>query len=471
MIVVLAVFCAFAGYLAHPTDHVSLHAQTQAGAEIAARIKRFFETSDDAERREIARRIEAHKEYDPSKVSDWLHAAGLHRQFNSGLQTIEVALENSEQRRLSVRIPTGYTPDKRWPLILAYHPTGGTGEDMLRLVSRTLGKHVDEYIIAAPTSYLPLNIDSQRSWRPEQRLVLRELRKSFHVDSNQIYVTGFSQGCYATWSYATFFGDELAGAAPVACTFDAAPEIPGLWELLLPNVTNVPVLNVWGSEDHLPVYGIDLRTVVGVASRLNERLTELTKKLNLDVVNYRINGGGHAYDPPTDLLTKLLQKRRSPYPPQVQHRFRSMVQGRAYWLEALSWDGNQWGVTPIALERTSSETREQAVGRKITELLGQLDGKVHGQEISVSHKHVDSLIVWLGGEMIDWSKPIRITGNGEEVFRGKVSRNLLLCLREAARTYDFDRLRWAGVRVSRTGTAKLLTDDDQMPDVVYEKPR
>ena len=470
MIVVL-VFFALAGYFAHPTQTVSFRAQPSAEVEIVARIKRFFETSDEAERREIAHQIEADNAYDPSKVSDWLHAAGLHHQFKSGFKTIDVALDNREQRKVSVRVPKGYSPEKRWPLILAYHYTGGTGEDMLRLVSRSLAERVDEYVIAAPTDYLPLNIDSQRSWRPEQRLVLRELRKSFHVDSNRIYVTGFSQGCYAAWSYATFFGDELAGAAPVACTFDAAPEIPGLWELLLPNVTNVPILHVWGSEDHLPVYGIDLRTIVGVASKLNERLTELTKELNLDVLNYRIKGGGHAFDPPGDLLTKLLEKRRSQYPSQVRHRFRSLIQGRAYWLEALAWDGDQWGMTPRALEPKSGESRAQTVGRTITELLGQLDGRIQGQEIAIVYRHVDSLMVWLGDDMVDWTKPVRIVGNGEEVFSGTVSRDLFLCLREAARTYDFDRLRWAGVRVSKNGKAKLVMNGDSMPDVVYEKLR
>ncbi len=128
-------------------------------------------------------------------------------------------------------------------------------------------------------------------------------------------------------------------------------------------------------------------------------------------------------------------------------------------------------MTQRALEPKSSETREQTIGRTITELLGQLDGRIQGQEIAIAYRHVDSLMVWLGDDMVDWTKPVRVVANGEEVFSGIVNRDLFLCLREAARTYDFDRLRWAGVRVSKNGKAKLVTNGDTMPDVVYEKPR
>ena len=442
----------------------------EAETEILSQIKRFFETRDEVERREIARQIAANKAYEPGKVSDWLHQAGLHGQLKTGVRTIAVTLEDGQKRNVSLRIPRGYQSEKRWPLILAFHYTGGTGEDMIRILEQRLGGRIEKYVVAASTDYLPLNIDSTRSWRPEQRLVLRELKKLVHVDSDRVYVTGFSQGCYAGWSYATFYGDELAGAVPVACTFDAAPEIPGLWELLLPNVANVPILHVWGSEDNLPVYGIDLTTVTGVAARLNQRVKELTEKLNLNILNYSVAGGGHAYEPPVELLAELLEKQRVRYPSQVRHRFRYLVQGRAYWLEALSWDGDQWGLSQHVKSK-AAETREQAIGRMISETAGQLDGEIKGQEIKLAHKHVGSLILWFGDGMIDWNKPVRVTANAKEVFQGEVKRDLYLCLTEAARTYDFDRLRWAGLQISRDGKATVLDGKLKLPAVVFEKPK
>ena len=439
-------------------------------AGILSKIKRFFESGDKAERLELARQIAASDSYRPEKVSDWLHGAGLHGKLKSGVRAMTVTLEDGQTREVALRIPDGYTPEKRWPLILAFHPTGASGGDMIRLLAGRLGRLIDGYVVAAPTNYLPLNVDSGRSWRPEPRLVLRELRRLVHLDSDHIFVTGFSQGCYASWSYATFYGDELAGALPVACTFDAAPEIPGLWELLLPNVSNVPLLHVWGSEDELPVYGIDLTTVKGVAARLNLRVNELTERLGLNVRNYVVAGGGHAYEPPADLVGQLLKKRRVPYPLLVRHRFRYLVQGRDSWLEAVAWDGDRWAPGPIRTTAAPAETREQAVGRMIAESTGLLEGEVRGQKIKIVERHVRALVLWLGEGMIDWDAPIEVTLDGEEVFKGKVARDLYVCLTEAARTFDFDRLRWAGLQLSKGGGAKLVGTDSALPVVIFERP-
>lgn len=444
-----------------PSDHT-------ADAEIRSKIKRFFESEDQAERLELARQIAASDSYRPDKVSEWLHGAGLHGKLKPGVRTIAVTLEDGQRRAVAVRIPEGYSPEKRWPLILAFHPTGASGGDMIRLLAARLGRLIDGYVVAAPTDYLPLNVDSGRSWRPEQRLVLRELRRLVHLDSDRIYVTGFSQGCYASWSYATFYGDELAGALPVACTFDAAPEIPGLWELLLPNVSNVPLLHVWGSEDNLPVYGIDLTTVKGFAARLNLRVKELTERLGLNVRNYTVAGGGHAYEPPADLVGQLLKKRRVPYPSHVRHRFRYLVQGRDSWLEAVAWDGDRWAPGPIRITAAPAEARE--IGRMIVELTGLLEGEVSGQKIKIVQRHVRTLVLWLGEGMIDWGEPIEVTLNGEEVFAGKVSRDLYVCLTEAARTFDFDRLRWAGLQLTTGGRVTLIGNNNALPVVIFEKP-
>ena len=437
---------------------------------ILSKIKRFFETEDRAERLELARQIAASDSYRPDKMSEWLHAAGLHGKLKSGFRTLTVTLEDGQTREVALRIPDGYTPEKRWPLILAFHPTGASGGDMIRLLAARLGRLINGFVVAAPTNYLPLNVDSGRSWRPEQRLMLRELRRLVHLDGDRVYVTGFSQGCYATWSYATFYGDELAGALPVACTFDAAPEIPGLWELLLPNVTNVPVLHVWGSEDELPVYGIDLTTVKGFAARLNVRVKELTERLGLNVRNYVVAGGGHAYEPPADLAGQLLTKRRVPYPSLVRQRFRYLVQGRASWLEAVAWDGARWLPGPIQITAAPAKTREQSIGRMIAESTGLLEGEVRGQRIRVAQRHVRTLVLWLGEGMIDWNTAIEVTLDGELVFKGKIARDLYICLTEAARTFDFDRLRWAGLQLSRGSGAKLVGTDSALPVVIFEKP-
>jgi pimeloyl-ACP methyl ester carboxylesterase len=340
---------------------------------------------------------------------------------------------------------------------------------MIRLLEARLGRRIDGFVVAAQTGYMPLNVDSSRSGKPEHRLVLRRLRQLVHVDSDRIYAVGFSQGGYAAWSYAAFYGDELAGAAPVACTFDAAPEVPGLWELFMPNVAGVPVLHVWGERDELPVLGFDLKTVAGRANALNERVANLTRELGLDVLNYRVDGGGHTFEPPEDLLARLLEGRRAPWPARVRHRFRHLVQGRASWLEPLAWDGARWAPGPLRIAAAPDEPKDRALGRTISELAGSLEGDVEGQTIRVATRHVGEFVVWLGDGMIDWEKPVTVVAGGRTVFEGAVKPDLGVCLAQAARTLDFDRLRWAGIKVAKDGRAALVTGDDALPDVVADR--
>lgn len=436
---------------------------------LAKIVARYVAAEGAQPRRDAVRDLALAPGYDRSRIGAILHASRTYARLEPGIETVKLATGEGE-RAVVLRIPKSYDPRSPWPLVIAFHPTGGTGETIVRLLADRLGEQIERVVVAAPTDYQPLNVDSQRSWKPEHRMVLRQLKQLVHVDSNRVYAVGFSQGGYAAWSYAAFYGDELAGAAPVACTFDAAPEVPGLWELFMPNLASVPVLHVWGSKDELPVYGFDLRTVTGRANALNERVAKLTTEFGLDVLNYRVEGGGHAFEPPKDLLGRLLEGQRLAYPTKVRQRFRYLVQGRAAWLEALAWEGDQWGAGPRRIETNAGETREQALGRTIADLAGALDGTIEGQRVRIQTHHVGELVVWLGEGTVDWSKPVAVEANGRTVFEGRIEPDLGVCLAQAVRTLDFDRLRWAGIRIAKDGRAGLVTAEDRMPEIVSAQP-
>jgi hypothetical protein len=422
------------------------------------RVRRFFLAADEAERRRLAKEVAALPAYRPERVRDWLHAADLHRPLPPGVTEVEVPidkvdLDEDRSRPVAVRVPDGYTPDRPWPLVMAYHPTGGSGPGMLMGVERCLGPDVERFVVAAPTGYRPANVDSKRCISTEHPSVLLHLKKTLHVDSDRVYVIGFSGGGYAAWSLATFFTDQYAGAMPVGCTFDAAPEIPGLWDLLLPNLTGLPVLHVWGDRDELQALGFDLRTPRGAINDLNPKLAEQAGRLGLDVTNHVIPGGVHSFDPPADKLRQLLERKRA-YPPRVVRRFRHLHQSPAVWLEGRVWDGDHWGLIPPKREPRPGESREQAIGRIVGELLGRLTGDIHGQTFAVDHDHLAEFTVWFGDGPHDWAKPVTVRSNGKVVFDGRVERDLFVCLSEARRTFDFERLRWAGLRVTKDGRVR-----------------
>lgn len=435
-------------------------------APIVANLRAFMQHEDPEVRRKIIDSIAHDPQFNPAMLSGYLHAALVEQATRKTPPAITIDVSNGDKRSVALRVPRGYDPKQSWPVVLAYHPTGGNGPDMIGAVAGLLGKQADEFILAAPTNYLPLNADSKRAWTDEIRATLQAIRRTFNVNSDRVYVIGFSQGGYAAWSFATFYSDEIAAAIPVACTFDAAPEIPGLCELLLPGSSNVHVLNVWGSNDRLPVLGIDIKTPQGVNSELNEKLRTMTGN---NVEHHAIPGGGHSFDPPRDKVLAALSRQREQYPQRVRQRFRYLSQSRASWIEPLKWEGDRWGVGPKQIDDRPGESRESAIARMIDDCLGAVDAEVVGQEIRIRTKHVAEFVVWFGDGMIDFAKPVRVIWNDKLVFEGAIERDLGVCLNEAWRTRDFDRLRWAGLRVRSDGTAARVTMDDELPAVVFEK--
>jgi hypothetical protein len=115
------------------------------------------------------------------------------------------------------------------------------------------------------------------------------------------------------------------------------------------------------------------------------------------------------------------------------------------------------------------ETDATALGRAITERLGRVRGEIDGQTLRLECTHVGEMTVWIGDGMVDWAKPVALEVDGRRVFEGQVARDLDLCLSEAARTRDFDRLRWAGIRVGE-GPARRVTADDRFPPVSARRP-
>jgi hypothetical protein len=162
-------------------------------------------------------------------------------------------------------------------------------------------------------------------------------------------------------------------------------------------------------------------------------------------------------------VLEVLATRRVGYPRSVDHTFRHVHQGSAYWIEAHTWAGDRWGEEMPAAAAGEGETDATALGRTISARLGRVRGGIEGQGLLVERAHVGEMTVWIGDGMVDWERPIALEVDGRRVFEGVLARDLDLCLSEAARTRDFDRLRWAGVRVAADGAAALVTAATPFP--------
>lgn len=433
-------------------------------AAIRRQVGEFLMTEDPVARAGLAESIAADPAYDRTKVSQWLHAAATFPERPAGSHTLTIDLRGGDQRQVALRIPMNYNPRRPWPLLYVLHGMGGSSAGILSYFERVLGPRVDEFVLAAPQHYQEHVVHD--AWPPtgEHAALLDRLRREMHIDSDRVYVAGYSKGGHTTWTLAVLYADRFAAALPIAGTF-LLPEVDQLWDVFLPNVRHLPVLGVWGAGDTLAGTRGEESPEGGIAG-LNRRLKQLAGDLKLPIVMIEDPDKGHGgVIPPAEALADLLQRRRVHYPTDVEHTFRHIDQAQAYWIEGHEWRGDQWTdkLPPVRLrpdeDPNKPEDLRAALVRTFRASLGELTGKVEGQLIDVRRRKVTELTIWIGDGMIDWDQPVTIKVSGRQLFQEKLEPNLLLCLSEAARTYDFDRLRWAGFHFRSGSRLRPLTGD------------
>lgn len=425
-------------------------------------IRGFFAASDSGQREEIVRRIESDPAYSEGQLTQWLHAAGLFEAQTPGRFRFQVKIDAQYGLRVAVRVPAEYDHTRPYPLIYALHGTGGDGDGIVNYVERLLGDQIDNYIVAAPTGYRQALVHSTTPPAREHPAILREIKRRTHIDSDRVYAFGYSRGGHTAWSLAVLHSDEFAGVAPVAGTL-LLFEHGKLFETFLPNLVNTHVLASWGAGD---VMSEDLvtRSADGGIAGLNRQLCSLAASLELPVKWYEDPDKGHGgVEPPRKDLVELLAHTREHYSRNIRHVFRLPYQGRTSWIEAHAWRGGWWDQQPLKISFRSGENpddpdvQHEAMARAVRSQLGELRGEIDGQEIKVYRKKISELTVWIPEPLVDLGQPVVLTVNGHKAFEGKLEPDLFVAMSQAARTYDFDRLRWAGLRFKSGSRTKPVT--------------
>lgn len=417
-------------------------------AAILAHLKDYFATADVARRAAIVARIESDPAYDRAKLRDWLHAADL---FSPSVPpepgrilTESIEIKDGATRSIEVRLPRQYDHRRAYPLIYALHGTGGDARGIISYVAKLLGDRLDEFVIAAPEGYGQFVI-YEAGPSDEHTRALAHLRRRFHIDADRVHLTGYSRGGHGTWTLALMHADEFASGLALAGTFNMLGA-DALWEEFLPNVRGLPLWTVWGADDTVGDAGEN--SPQGGIAGLNRKLRAACEKLALPCVFVELPGVGHGgVVPPAEVVRAWLAARRVAPPAESQRSFRWLYQARTDWLKGAAWAGPAWeDQQRFTVEPRPRETAQDAFHRELRARLGKLTGRIHDQTIEVRREHISELTIWLCDGMFDWSQPLTIKVSGREVFSGNAAPSLAVCLDQAAKSYDFERLRWAGLQ-------------------------
>lgn len=155
---------------------------------------------------------------EPSLREDAALAEKLMQPANDDTGIRHVNNEPGSRGGYSLYVPEYYTPNRRWPMVMALHGGSGNGRGFLwswLREARSLGA-----ILIAPTATGPTwalmgeDTDSPNLWR-----ILQDVRTRWNVDPTRMLMSGMSDGgtfCYVSGLDAA---SPFTHLAPVAATF------------------------------------------------------------------------------------------------------------------------------------------------------------------------------------------------------------------------------------------------------------
>lgn len=156
--------------------------------------------------------------------------------------------DDTGEHRYAVFVPPGYTPDKKWPVILFLHGAGERGRDGRAMLDVGLGPVVRRHPERFPAIIVFPQVESVQdriltAWSPDRPdgaralKILEDVESRFAIDPSHRILTGWSMGGYGVW--------RLAAATPA-----------GFWSAVLPLAGGAPAEIAAAIPDKTPLWTI-----------------------------------------------------------------------------------------------------------------------------------------------------------------------------------------------------------------------
>lgn len=159
----------------------------------------------------------------------------------TGLQNVA-----SDSYGYSIFVPTDYTPDKKWPLVIALHNESERGEDYIQAWLETAKKR--GVIVFCPTYEQP------RSGLPydhDQRIIklAESIQQQYEVDPNRILITGFGTGGHYAFYLGLRYPKEFTSIASIGNGFSGI--LHKLFTYSYAEANQLPILMLLKPDDKI----------------------------------------------------------------------------------------------------------------------------------------------------------------------------------------------------------------------------
>jgi pimeloyl-ACP methyl ester carboxylesterase len=296
-----------------------------------------------------------------------------------------------------IHVPLDYRGDQPFPLIVYLSGGGGLSFDAALSMGNSLKQA--GYLVLMP------HAGGDLWWEPKPtdrvHTLLLEILRSYNVDADRVYLTGFSNGGTASLEFGARWPQRFAA---IASLMGAGMDSPSGVKVPMRNLLDVPVLFVHGDKDPRIPFSNSVNTF--------DELRDLKPRVPPEV--HLLKGRVHDVTLNTDdgyTLPFFQRFSREPFPPSVSAKIWDPRFPRQYWMEVV--EGEK---VPSALE-----------GRILP-----------GNLIDIKTQNVKKLRLLLRPELFPAAGPIHIRLNGKDQPAFELKRDCLLFQRRAEASADPD---------------------------------
>jgi pimeloyl-ACP methyl ester carboxylesterase len=223
-----------------------------------------------------------------------------------------------------IHVPLDYRGDQAFPLIVYLSGGGGLAFDAALNTGNPI-KHAG-YLVLMP------HAGGELWWQPQTtemvHALLLEILRSYNVDTNRVYLAGFSNGGTATLEFGARWPERWAA---IASLMGAGMDSPSGVKLPMHNLLDVPVLFLHGDKDPRIPFPNSVNTF--------DELRDLKPRVPPEI--HLLKGRAHDVTLNTDdgfTLPFLERFTRDPFPQSVSAKIWDPRFQRQYWIEVLEGD-------------------------------------------------------------------------------------------------------------------------------------
>ncbi len=415
-------------------------------------VRTYLQTDDSTERRLALKLLsEATHTQVAEALANWRNTCKVEDKNQTITIDIPTEKRNAPKKlTVEIKIPDKYGGTTTSPLLIALHGQGGNGKQFIRAASALLGEHAKEFIIAAPTDYNGMWLGASETESAEPVAIIDALKRRYPIDTDRIYVLGYSLGGHASFMLATLYKDSIAAVVPLSgtCAIQMGAEC---LDVLLPNIHSTQVLAVYGADDQSEDPATHQPAGIAVWNRY---IKQQATKLNLPITMIELPGVGHGgVIPPHKELEEILSTKRAPLSKTASHRFRYTSQARDGWLRQTQFAGQPWTSQQLIVSPANGETIAEAMAAMLKEKLGYIGGTIDGQTINIETHLCNRIEVLLNDNLVDLDQPIKILVDGTIRFEGVAKRSIKTMLDIAQEDWEFQRVFPVRFQIGRKGKA------------------